>query len=219
MEKYKLNGQVYESKQSKITGELILANAGLAPKEDFELLIKVNEKGREPIQLDEIVDLKEPGIEGFIAKPYKKLLIFIDDEQVEVEECFLTPVEILEKISKDSKKYYLKQLRGDIEVGYKRDQEHKIAIKNGAKFISCRTDSKKVNIIVNGTAEEVDKGDISYNEIVILAFPDFPQHPERTYSVTYEKGQASKPSGILSPGGAVTVKNRMVFKVKHTGQS
>ena len=79
--------------------------------------------------------------------------------------------------------------------------------------------SKKVTIIVNGTPHEEEKNGVSYDEVVTLAFPDFPQHPERTYSVTYERGQGNKPTGILSPSGEVKVKEGMIFKVKHTGQS
>ena len=78
---------------------------------------------------------------------------------------------------------------------------------------------KKVTIIVNGTPNEEEKDEITYDEVVILAFPDFPQHPERTYSVTYQKGHGNKPEGILSPGGTVKVKDGMIFYVKHTGQS
>jgi len=78
---------------------------------------------------------------------------------------------------------------------------------------------KKVGIIVNGTPHEVEKDDLSYDEVVTLAFPDFPQHPERTYSVTYQRGHGNKPEGILAPGGSVKVKEGMIFYVKHTGQS
>ncbi|MDE3741172.1 multiubiquitin domain-containing protein [Maribacter polysaccharolyticus] len=83
-----------------------------------------------------------------------------------------------------------------------------------------KEDKKKlVTIIVNGTPHEEEKNEITYDEVVTLAFPDFPQHPERTYSVTYERGNGNKPTGILSPGGKVRVKEGMIFKVKHTGQS
>lgn len=78
---------------------------------------------------------------------------------------------------------------------------------------------KKVTIFVNGTPHGEEKNDISYNEVVTLAFPDYPQHPERTYSLTYERGHGEKPEGILSPGGSVKVKDGMRFTVKHTGQS
>lgn len=79
--------------------------------------------------------------------------------------------------------------------------------------------NKLVTIIVNGTQQEEEKNEITYDEVVALAFSDFPQHPERTYSVTYERGHGNKPTGILSPGGEVRVKEGMTFKVKHTGQS
>jgi hypothetical protein len=77
-----------------------------------------------------------------------------------------------------------------------------------------------VQIFVNGTPEEVDKKDeLTYEEVVTYAYPDFPQHPERNYSVTYDRGHGEKPEGILSPGGTVKVKKDMRFYVKFTGQS
>lgn len=78
---------------------------------------------------------------------------------------------------------------------------------------------KTVTIIVNGTPHDVEKDDITYAEVVTFAFPDFPQNPGRTYSVTYERGQGHKPEGILSPGGTVKVKDKMIFYVRHTGES
>lgn len=85
--------------------------------------------------------------------------------------------------------------------------------------IMSEKQKKEVTIIVNGEPHEVEKNEITYDYVVSLAFPDFPQHPERTYSVTYERGHGNKPTGILSPGGTVNVKDGMRFKVKHTGQS
>jgi hypothetical protein len=76
-----------------------------------------------------------------------------------------------------------------------------------------------VDIFVNSTPEQVSKGEITYNEVVTLAFPDFPQHPERSYSVKYKKGVAEKPEGILAPGSEVKVHEKMRFDVTFTGQS
>jgi len=80
-------------------------------------------------------------------------------------------------------------------------------------------EKKEVTIFVNAEPHETEKDELTYEQVVTLAFPDFPQHPERTYSVAYERGQGNKPTGILSPGGIVKVKDGMRFKVKHTGQS
>lgn len=78
---------------------------------------------------------------------------------------------------------------------------------------------KKVTIIVNGTPFETEKDEITYAEVVTLGFPDFPQHPERNYSVKYKRGHGNKPEGILVLGGSVKVKDQMIFDVSPTGQS
>lgn len=79
--------------------------------------------------------------------------------------------------------------------------------------------NKKVTIVVNGEPFEVEKDEISYAEVVTLAFPDYPQHPEVTYSVKYKRGHGNKPEGVLAPGGTVKVKDEMIFNVSPTGQS
>jgi hypothetical protein len=59
---------------------------------------------------------------------------------------------------------------------------------------------KTVTIVVDGTPYEVPKKEIiTYAEVVTLAYPDYPQHPEITYSVTYTRGHGHKPEGILVP--------------------
>ncbi len=78
---------------------------------------------------------------------------------------------------------------------------------------------KDVTIIVNGEQKVVPKDEITYEEVATLAFPDFANHPERTYAITYERGQGNKPQGILSPGDSVKVKDGMIFHVRITGQS
>ena len=51
MYRFKLNGEHYESASAKIKGTEILQMANLIPSEDYELLLKINEKGFEPVQL------------------------------------------------------------------------------------------------------------------------------------------------------------------------
>jgi hypothetical protein len=142
---FKVNREKYHNDNPSIAGRQVLIKAGLEPVEDYELLIKVNEKGFEPVQLDEIIDLRGAGIEGFFAKPYKKLVIHVDDEPVEVNECFMTPNEILTAAGKNPIGFYLKQISGHREISYKNDKEHKVAIKNGQKFSSCKLEPTTVS--------------------------------------------------------------------------
>lgn len=78
--------------------------------------------------------------------------------------------------------------------------------------------NKTVTIIVEATAHQWPKDEITYAEVVTLENPDFPQHPERVYSVTYERAHGNK-TGVLPPSGSVKVKEGMVFYVKDTGES
>lgn len=76
-----------------------------------------------------------------------------------------------------------------------------------------------VTIVVEGTAHEWTKKEITYDEVVTLEVPDHVQHPEITYSVTYKKGHGNKPEGDLAQGESVKVKDGMIFNVSETGQS
>lgn len=80
---------------------------------------------------------------------------------------------------------------------------------------------KLVTIYVEATAHQWPKTtEISYQEVVTLEFPDFPQHPERNYTVKYTNGHGNKPDGILAVGSApIKVKDGMIFNVSPTGQS
>jgi hypothetical protein len=80
-------------------------------------------------------------------------------------------------------------------------------------------DPKTVTIVVEGTPHPWPKDDITYAQVVTLEVPDYPAHPEITYSVAYKRGHGEKPEGVLSPGGSVRVKDGMVFNVSPTGQS
>jgi hypothetical protein len=77
---------------------------------------------------------------------------------------------------------------------------------------------KLVTIVVEGRPHEWPKDDISFVEVVTLEDPDFSQHPDRVYSVTYEYAHGEK-FGKLPPGGSVKAKEGMVFYVKDTGES
>jgi len=94
-----------------------------------------------------------------------------------------------------------------------------VVINDTGENNNTEKEKKNIIIIVNGTPHEVPEGDITYADVVTMAFPDYGNHPEKTYSVTYRKGEGSKPEGILSPDGIVKVKDGMVFSVSETCQS
>lgn len=76
---------------------------------------------------------------------------------------------------------------------------------------------KEVTIIVNGRPKVVEKGELSFQEIVRLAFPN-PQ-PNYEYTVTYSRGNDPKKEGTLVAGQTIKVKEGMVFDVTETNKS
>ena len=78
---------------------------------------------------------------------------------------------------------------------------------------------KDVTIIVNGTQKTVQKDDISFDEIVRLAFENPPYGENTLFTITYRRGQGNKPEGILAQGESVKVKDGMIFDVTATDKS
>ena len=78
---------------------------------------------------------------------------------------------------------------------------------------------KQVTIIVNGTQKTVGKDDLSYDEVVRLAFETPPYGENTLFSVSYVRGHGNKPEGILAPGGTLKVKEGMIIDVTATDKS
>ena len=81
-------------------------------------------------------------------------------------------------------------------------------------------DKKTVTIIVNGRPKEVPKDDITYEQVVDLAFDNNPPTGENiVITVTYSKGEEGHKEGTLVPGDSVKAKDGMVFNVTATDKS
>lgn len=76
---------------------------------------------------------------------------------------------------------------------------------------------KQVTIFVNTVPHVVVKDDISFSEVVGLS--GLPGGPNVVFTVTYRRGQGSKPEGSLVEGESVKVKDGMIFNVTRTDKS
>jgi hypothetical protein len=78
---------------------------------------------------------------------------------------------------------------------------------------------KDFTIIVNGREKVVTGKEISFEQVVALAFTQPPTGPNIVITVTYHRGHGDKPEGSLLPGGTVKVKEGMIFDVTATDKS
>ena len=78
---------------------------------------------------------------------------------------------------------------------------------------------KEVTIIVNTREKTWNKKEISYEEVIVLAFGSYSNDENVVYTVTYSKGPDSHHEGSLVKGGIVKVKDGMIFNVTQTNKS
>jgi len=78
---------------------------------------------------------------------------------------------------------------------------------------------KKYEIVVNGRPKEIAKAELSYIEVVQLAFETATINDTTIYTVTYKRGHGDKPEGTMVVGDTVKIKNGMIFNVTPTDKS
>ena len=78
---------------------------------------------------------------------------------------------------------------------------------------------KEVSIVVNGREKTVEKGTLTFDQLVALAFDDPPTGEFICFTITYRRGQGNKPEGSLAEGESVRVKAGMIFNVTATDKS
>lgn len=79
--------------------------------------------------------------------------------------------------------------------------------------------NKEFSIIVNGRQKMFLGREISYNEVINLAYGSAPDNQNKAYSVTYKRGIGNKPEGSMDAGDVVKVKEGMIFNATSTDKS
>lgn len=76
---------------------------------------------------------------------------------------------------------------------------------------------KTYEVIVNGRPRHVTKHELSYEEVVKLAFPDDQPDANILYTIAYANPHGK--DGTLTAGEEVKIKEGMVFNVTKTNRS
>ena len=77
---------------------------------------------------------------------------------------------------------------------------------------------KTITIVVNGRERTVDKKELTFAEVIALAFDPVPTGPYVTFTVTYRRAHGNK-EGSMVEGDSVKVKDGMIFNVTVTDKS
>jgi len=74
-------------------------------------------------------------------------------------------------------------------------------------------------IVVNGREKIVTQHELSYVDVVRLAFENPEFNENIVYTVTFKRGPDNKPEGSMVDGVTVKVKPGMIFNVTRTDKS
>ncbi|HNB54026.1 MAG TPA: multiubiquitin domain-containing protein, partial [Anaerolineales bacterium] len=94
-----------------------------------------------------------------------------------------------------------------------------IHLKEDEHFHSAPAREKEITIIVNGQKKVVKAKELSFAEVVALAFSPVPTGPDVMFTITFQKGPHPKAEGHLYEGATVKIKNGMIFNVTSTNKS
>jgi multiubiquitin len=74
-------------------------------------------------------------------------------------------------------------------------------------------------IIVNGRPIMVEAKELTFVELVRLAFADAVFNATTIYTITFKRGRGEKPEGTLVEGESVKIKDGEIFNVARTDKS
>ena len=80
-------------------------------------------------------------------------------------------------------------------------------------------DKKIVTIYVNTDEFKVDQGELTFQQIVKLAFPTKAGDPNILFKVSYRLGRGHSDLKTLAEGGEVQAQDGMIFNVSYENRS
>ncbi len=89
----------------------------------------------------------------------------------------------------------------------------------GIEHFFSKEKPKVIVIIVNGREKQWNEKEISFVQVVTLAFGSYVENQNRVFTVTYKGGPDQNREGTMVKGDTVFVKNKMVFNVTATDKS
>lgn len=200
-------------------GRQILAAGGLKPKAGVSLFAILASGDFEDVRLDEPFDLRGNGAERFIAfvtdRDWKAT---INDAQIEWGKRVISGAVLYSLAGAGEDEAVFLEVPGGTDRLIEPDELIDLDAPGIERFITAPKPRPKIEIIVNARPRIVAGPDVTFEQIVQLAFPGAPE-ANVVFSMTYRHAKSKPHQGELGIGGIVTVKKGTTFNVTRTVQS
>lgn len=212
---YELNGQSFTTTDAILSGRQIRANAGLAPVSDH-ILIEIGKLTSRSVGLEEPINLEEPGNSIFRSFPGDcAYSLTINERGYEwgTAEISASDIRVIASISDDHELIF--DSKGDKPI--EADDTVRLNPKGVERILS--REPQEIYIYVNTRKIFIQPRDLTFLEIVKLAFPETAVGANISYTVGFTKGTRNAPEGTLIEGESVNIKKGMTFSVSQTDKS
>lgn len=200
------------------TGRQVLEEAGFRPVDEYLLYQFLTNGHLDLLRPDETTDLRQAGIEKFLAfKSDSSFRFYIDGQAQDWGAQRISGRTLKQLAGVDSQKYdiFLVVPGDDDELIEDRDL-FDLARPGAEHFAAVEINIK---VFVNTHPVFVHTRTMSYWEVVHLAYPDAQPGPNAHFTVTYAKGHEGNSLTNLVDGQHVRIKKGMHFNVTPTDKS
>ena len=211
-----IDDQTHKTDDPVLTGRQLLELAGRTPVEEHLVLEFGDRRQLEDIDLEESVDLREPGRERFVTFRSDRLFNFELDGQRQPWGADSISEPTLRRITGIgvTGSVWLER-RDEEDLRLQPGQRIPLDGEGVERFYTVRA----VTVIVNGRQKTVESNSLSFMELLVLAFDPVPDGPNWCFTATYRNGPRPNPEGTLIEGQSVRITEGMVFNVTATDKS
>jgi len=201
-------------------GRQILEAAGLELEAGYSLFGILPSGDFEDVRLDETFDLRENGVERFIAfLTDRTFKLMLNNAQIEWGEPVMNGAVLYELAKPSTEDAVFLEVRGGKDRLIDPREAINLAKPGVERFITAPKAAVTFEIIVNSRPKTVSDPKVTFEQVVQLAFPG--QHDAKfVFSMTFRHADSKPHAGELGKGGFVEVKPEgTIFNVSRTVQS
>lgn len=214
-----LNFRIIEVADPMPMGRQILAAAGVDVRNDHSLFAILPSGDFEDIRLNEPFDLRRRGTEQFVGFCTDRDFKFtLDDRQLAWGKPAISGSALYKLANVSGNKVVFLEVRGGEDRLIAPEEMIDLTAPGIERFITAPPPTLEIEIIVNARPRVVTGSEVTYEQIVELAFPGS-HNSNSVFSVTYRKAASTPPSGELGAGGSVKIKKGTIFNVTQTDKS
>lgn len=214
-----LNFKRYHISDPVPLGRQIMDVAGYDSDGNASLFAIIENGDFEDVRLDEKVDLRTKGAKRFVAFHGDRLFRFeVENDQQSWGKPTISG-RVLRRLANagDEEAIYL-QVRGGTDRLIEPTDLVDLNEPGVERFFKALKPDPSVQIVVNAREKMVPSKDVTFEQIVALAFPG--AHDKNVeFTVTFDGALSCPTDGNLGVGGTIEVKQGTIFNVTRTVQS